>query len=342
MLFLATRMARHAARAIVWLLPLVGAEADARCETWCNEWTCELAACPGCVHGCKRSLPAPHLPASEMARLVIDTDMSIDVDDVGALCTAHALADRGEAAILAVLHNSGSHSGAGAISVINHYYGRDQIPIGAYRGTVGAPTGDGQSAWEFRRDPPEPPWQVGPYADKLVARFASPTRSSNDALDAVALFRRTLAASPDHSVTVVSIGYLTNVLLLLRSDADEIAPLDGRSLVARKVKEIVVMGGCSDRCPSDDGEWNFAGKTEWATICSGAHACGGVDNLGRITNRSLQLLPRSVKLTFLDFETGVDVLTGGVLAERLAERGGAGDSPCRVAYETFCSTNIGW
>ena len=314
------------------------AEADG-CKPWCNEWTCELAACLGCVVGCQRVFPAPHLPASTMARLVIDTDMSIDVDDVGALCAAHALADRGEATILSVLHNSGSPSGAGAISVINHYWGRDHIPIGKYSGTVGAPTGDGQSAWEFRRDPPQPPWQVGPYADELVSNFASPIRSANDAPDALTVFRRTLASAPDNSVTIVSIGYLTNLLLLLRSDADETAPLDGRNLVSRKVKEVVVMGG--RRVPSSEGEWNFAGKTEWATIC-GAEGCGGTDNLGRITNRSLQLLPRGTPLTFVDFETGVDVLTGGVLAERAAELGGAGDSPCRLAYEIFCSTNIGW
>ena len=94
--------------------------------------------------------------------LLIDTDMSIDVDDVGALCIAHALADLGEARILAVIHNTASPTAVGAISVINEYYARGDIPIGAYRGRVGAP-GDGQSPWGFRRDPPKPPWQVGPY-----------------------------------------------------------------------------------------------------------------------------------------------------------------------------------
>eukprot|EP00966_Prymnesium_polylepis_P238622 5518467-Prymnesium_polylepis.1 len=62
--------------------------------------------------------------------------MSIDVDDVGALCVAHALEDLGEARILAVLHNTGLDEGVGAVSVINHFYGRDHIPIGAYRGSV--------------------------------------------------------------------------------------------------------------------------------------------------------------------------------------------------------------
>ena len=54
--------------------------------------------------------------------LIIDTDMSIDVDDVGALCVAHALQDLGEAQILAVTHNTGLDQGVGAISVITNYY----------------------------------------------------------------------------------------------------------------------------------------------------------------------------------------------------------------------------
>lgn len=56
--------------------------------------------------------------AQRAVKLIIDTDMSIDADDVGALCMAHALVDRGEAEILAVVHDTGYHLGAAAISVI--------------------------------------------------------------------------------------------------------------------------------------------------------------------------------------------------------------------------------
>ena len=47
--------------------------------------------------------------------LIIDTDMSIDVDDVGMLCAAHALVDLGEARILSVLHDSHAVYGIGTI-----------------------------------------------------------------------------------------------------------------------------------------------------------------------------------------------------------------------------------
>jgi len=51
----------------------------------------------------KDPVPRPLLPSSSSAavRLIIDTDMSTDCDDVGALCMAHALMSRGEVRALA-------------------------------------------------------------------------------------------------------------------------------------------------------------------------------------------------------------------------------------------------
>ena len=77
--------------------------------------------------------------------LLIDTDLGTDVDDVGMLCAAHALADLGEARILAVTHGTNLDSAVGAISAINHYYNRDDIAIGAYHGPIGS--GGGQPGW---------------------------------------------------------------------------------------------------------------------------------------------------------------------------------------------------
>ena len=55
--------------------------------------------------------------------LIVDTDIGgggcKDVDDVAALCMAHALADNGEADLLAVLQNTSPEPCAGVIGVIN-------------------------------------------------------------------------------------------------------------------------------------------------------------------------------------------------------------------------------
>jgi hypothetical protein len=55
--------------------------------------------------------------------LVQDLENQQDVDDVGALCMAHALADNGEAELVAVVQDTSPIHLAGAISVLNHYYG---------------------------------------------------------------------------------------------------------------------------------------------------------------------------------------------------------------------------
>ena len=75
-------------------------------------------------------------------KVVFDTDISSDVDDCGALAILNALADQGEAEILACVidgHDADKASVA-AVNVINTYYGRGDVPIGAYHGSHGAPS----------------------------------------------------------------------------------------------------------------------------------------------------------------------------------------------------------
>eukprot|EP01051_Picozoa_sp_SAG22_P010248 SAG22_NODE_910_length_6547_cov_2.044975_2_plen_109_part_00 len=81
---------------------------------------------------CTGAAAKPSVPV----KLIIDTDIGgggcNDVDDVVAVCIANALHDNGEAELLAVVQNTAPLKCAGAISVLNHFYGRDDIPIGAY------------------------------------------------------------------------------------------------------------------------------------------------------------------------------------------------------------------
>ncbi|MGM9789535.1 MAG: nucleoside hydrolase [Candidatus Cryptobacteroides sp.] len=57
-------------------------------------------------------------------------------------------------------------------------------------------------------------------------------------------YRKVLAGRRDSSVTIVSVGFCTNLARLLESGPDEYSPLSGRELVARKVKRLVLMAGC--------------------------------------------------------------------------------------------------
>lgn len=187
--------------------------------------------------------------------------MSIDVDDVGALCAAHALSDLGEAEILAVIHDTGFEHGVGALSVINDYYGRPDIPIGAYRGRIGSPKVIRRPKWTNRGR--------GWYVDHLLSEFDSRIRNASQTSDALQLYRRVLSEADDNSITIVAIGFATTLLEVLQSAPDSFSPLKGRWLMAKKVKQLVFMGGreqfyyaTSDfGRPTDPVEWNFGGPT---------------------------------------------------------------------------------
>jgi hypothetical protein len=100
-------------------------------------WFAPPSLPPGLPMPASPTLSPPSTPRPEPVPLIIDTDMSFDVDDVGAVCVAHALADRGEAALLAIVHDSGIFEGIGAVAAINEYYGR-RTKLGAYKGIFGS------------------------------------------------------------------------------------------------------------------------------------------------------------------------------------------------------------
>ena len=157
--------------------------------------------------------------------ILFDTDCGPDYDDVGAMAMLHAFADRGEARILGTV-SSNLHPLVGpSIDVLNTYFGRPDLPIGAPK-TAGV----NLDAWQK-------------WPDTLAARYPHKLKATADAPDAVAVYRRLLAAEPDSSVTVVTVGFLTNVRNLLASKPDSLSPLDGKALVQRKVKQWVAMAG---------------------------------------------------------------------------------------------------
>jgi inosine-uridine nucleoside N-ribohydrolase len=231
--------------------------------------------------------------AAPATKLIIDTDMSTDCDDVGALCIAHALEQRGEAELLAVVHDTGVSSGVGAVSSINHYYGRDDLLVGGYKG-------------EYDKT------VHGSYIDDLVAKFPAAVTNLSQVPDAVEVYRRALAAAPDTSVWISSIGFTTNIEMLLKSESDDISPMNGTELVQAKVKGIAWMGGAypASVAPNPNPEHNF-----------------GYHGIGPSTAFSVNNWPRSVPIVFLGWEVGNKIQTGGVMT-----KGTPSNNPCRQAY----------
>ena len=155
--------------------------------------------------------------------VIFDTDIMGDVDDVGAVAVLHALADLGEAEILATGVSSKNPWSPLCLSALNAYFGRADIPLGVLKG----PGSSKRSR----------------YARQIAEEFPRELKSLDDAPDAAMVYRRVLAARNDKSVVIVSVGFLSNLRNLLMTRPDGLSPLDGRELVTRRVKAWVCMGG---------------------------------------------------------------------------------------------------
>ena len=159
----------------------------------------------------------------EPVKIILDTDMIADYDDMGALACLHALADAGECEILATVSCTRRNGSVAAVEICNAYYGRPDIPVGCSK--IDSAVG-GRDKWGHAK-----------FLD-LQKNYPGRFRyaDSDDAPDAVDVYRRVLAAQEDASVVVCSLGFLSNLRALLESKGDAHSPLDGRALVAQKVK----------------------------------------------------------------------------------------------------------
>ncbi|KAF2108293.1 inosine/uridine-preferring nucleoside hydrolase [Lophiotrema nucula] len=235
-------------------------------------------------------------------KLIVDTDIYSDVDDAGALLLASTLPNID---LLAVNVNVNSTYSALAASAILNHYGHSSVPIGLRRPYANVSFFD---TWSY---------SLGEYASKVAYRWGQsggsvPWFEVETAWDAVELYRTTLSAAEDGSITIASIGFLENLSGLLNSTADQCSGLNGYELVTKKVKELVVMGG---EYPSGS-EFNFFGDKPSST----AHV--------------VNTWPRSVPITFLGFEIGEIVSTGAKLSVE-----GPEDDPVKAAYQWYVGYN---
>jgi inosine-uridine nucleoside N-ribohydrolase len=164
-------------------------------------------------------------PQSKPVRIILDTDIGPDFDDVGAFAVLHALADKGEAKILATVASNRYPQIAEVIDVLNTYFNRPDIPIGVPKGpSVELTASQG-------------------WVKEIVANYPHKITSNKQVPDPVEVYRKVLSRQPDHSITIASTGFFTNLANLLESGSDQYSELTGRELVRKKVKKLVSMGG---------------------------------------------------------------------------------------------------
>ena len=154
-------------------------------------------------------------------KFIIETDMGNDIDDALALAIALRAMDDGKAELLAVGCHKLSTSPAAFCDAVCTYYGHPGIPVAMSL----TPVKESSSYVDYT--------QVEKDFEKSLTEYPEP----------VALYRKILSEQPDNSVTFVSLGFGTTVAQLLESGPDDISPLTGVELVAKKTKGLSVMCG---------------------------------------------------------------------------------------------------
>lgn len=216
-------------------------------------------------------------------------------------------------------------------SAINTYYNNPHIPISALQ-----PFTDEIYVDDFfflRSD----------YASKLATHFPNynnslqqeedditiPSTSTTNETDTktntletpLEMYTRLLESTPEpNSITIISLGFLTNLATLLTSNTS--SGSSGYDLISQKVHEIIIMGGTY---PGPGWEFNFG-------------------EFPLETKTVLENFPSNVQVTFSGFELGGVVFSGkGLkLKKQCCDEDMEGDnSPIRAAYEWYvgrCST----
>jgi len=167
-------------------------------------------------------------PTKTPMPVIFDTDIGPDYDDVGAMALLHAFADNGECRILATIASNKYKFTGPVLDILNTYFKRPDLPIGVVRGNaaeIGA---------------------IQKWDSMLVSKYPHNLKNNSQAEDAVSLYRKLLSKEKDNSVTIVTVGFFTNMSNLLNSAPDKFSPLNGKDLIKRKVKQLVSMAACFD------------------------------------------------------------------------------------------------
>lgn len=158
-----------------------------------------------------------------MKKIIFDTDLGGDCDDVVALDLLLSAHKAGECALIGVSYSYTTRTSVGCIHAILKQHGCEEIPVGR----MDIPAGTKE--------------YPGTYASPVVEKFGGADTPTYDSTEEAVRFLRRLLTANDR-VTIVATGSMSNLAGLMKSGADDLSPLDGMTLMREHVDEIAVMG----------------------------------------------------------------------------------------------------
>ena len=208
----------------------------------------------------------------EDLRIILDCDMGSSTDDLFALMMLYRYMDMKRCNLIGVIVDRMGKANADIVDVLNNFYGYPDIPIGLE--TQGIPTPHVFITYHNL-----------PYARSTdaVPMFKRSVGDNGTYMESYKLYRKLLAESPDKSVTIASIGFVTSLARLLESGPDEYSPLNGVELMRRKVKDIYAMGGVFGDAVEPD--YNFKAAIDFSL-------------------KFFELLPKEIDIVFSPGEVG--------------------------------------
>lgn len=189
-----------------------------------------LVFCTALFSNCQNKVDNQEQSAPTI-NIIFDTDMGNDIDDALALDMLYKYMDSKRMKVLAIMNNKDSQFSTEFLDIMNTWYGYPNIPIGKIQ--------NGVTVNDYKNYAQD----VCKLNDNGQPLFKRTLSQYENLIDSHILYRKILAEQPDSSVTVISVGFSTNIARLLETTGDEYSPLSGKELVAKKVKLLSLMAG---------------------------------------------------------------------------------------------------
>lgn len=132
------------------------------------------------------------LTCTAQTKVILDTDIDSDVDDVQALAMLHAYQELGMIDLLGVVVTSSDSFSYQCVDAINTFYRRPDIPVGFLKLQ--------ETLNNFSK-----------YTKQVSTAFPHDITSTNQTTESARLYRKLLIESEDNSVVIVTIGHLTSL-----------------------------------------------------------------------------------------------------------------------------------